>query len=172
MIYQVCRFKKMSISGCSEKSLKDPSIGRAVAFDIKRTLHRCRTDLSFTHNLPCQAPTKIHTCRTSAQSRCRSRQSLLSPLGSQSNPRNRWRAQRFWGRVLLLQARCSTAQTWWKNQMLTIYWVIVYTTRYFSNFLRVCALTSFHTAGWTPCSWRSWAWSDDPPSAHTGSIWI
>lgn len=62
-------------------------------------------------NLPYLAPTKIHTCHTSALNRCRSRQNLPSPWGSQSNLKSRWMARKFWDLILRLQARCSTVQT-------------------------------------------------------------
>lgn len=88
---------------------------RAMQFFLhsaQQRIYRCWCDIkSSQRHLPCQAPTKIHTCRTSAPNRCRSQQSLLSPWGSQSNPRSRWRAQRFWDQVRRSQAQCSTART-------------------------------------------------------------
>lgn len=67
------------------------------------------------HNLPCLAPREIHTCRTSALSKCRSQQSPLSPWGSQSGPGSRWMAQRSWGPDQRSQAQCSMAQIWDKG---------------------------------------------------------
>lgn len=80
---------------------------------------------------------------------------------------------RFWDLVRRSRAQCSTAQTWWENHIIArlcmscVQYVVC-----LQLLMKVSALTSFHTTGWTPCSWRSWAWSGDPPSAHTGSVWI